>query len=639
MADDESFHVDSTKQPVAVAFQNLRFQVEIPDPDAPKAGTCGSQPKITKTILHDLTGAFLPGKFTAIMGASGAGKTTMLNTVAGEAADGEIYGRILLNGREVESKVIKRWSSFVFQDDVIMTTSTVRECITLSARLRLPSSLTRAQIYKRVDQVISILHLEKCAETIVGSPQDKGGISGGERKRCAIGMELVTNPPVLFLDEPTTGLDATTSSSVLALLRRLADHGRTIVLSIHQPRFKIFEMFDTLTLLSDGNIVYHGETQQVVPYFRSIGYSCSDFNNPADYILDVVSGEEPKEGEKEAPTECDDQEEKKQRVKACQDNLVAQYKSSQLAASAEAAYEREAANAHLNAGNLNYRGTYAASWGHQVMTCSKRAFLNVVRNPATSVGQVLVNMIVGVVTGVIFLRVDLQTDIQRTIRDRTGALFFIAVNLMFSNMGAIEIFLKERVIFVHEKAAGYYSVSAYYVSKLLCDMIPVRVIPTAFFSVVVYFMIGLQQTPEKFFWFLLTAELQNVCAASVCFLFSSLISVFAVANLAVTMYYVLMMILSGLLVSVNAWPDGTRWIGYLSFTKYSYELFVENEFTGLTFDCAGNGDPCTGEEVLAPNILNVPTGNRGIKVMALCIYIAGMLILGYLALVRLKKRS
>lgn len=171
-------------------------------------------------------------------------------------------------------------------------------------------------------------------------------------------------------------------------------------------------------------------------------------------------------------------------------------------------------------------------------------------------------------------------------------------------------------------------------------MFPVRVVPTAFFSVVVYFMAGFQRTPEKFFWFLLIAELQGMCAAAVCFLCSSLISIFAVANLTVTMIYVIMMIFSGLLVSINAWPDSSRWLGNISFTKYSYELFVENEFRGLIIPCKNPGDPCFGEEVLTSKFLDIPaTGEMWKKAVALAVYTLGLLVLGYLALVRLKKRS
>ena len=137
------------------------------------------------------------------MGASGAGKTTLLNVLAGEAKSGELSGKISVNGQEIYGKEMTKISGFVFQDDVILATQTVREAIRMSALLRLPKTVSVEEKNERVEKVISILNLQKCADTIVGDEQTKG-VSGGERKRTAMAMELVTNPAILFLDEPTS---------------------------------------------------------------------------------------------------------------------------------------------------------------------------------------------------------------------------------------------------------------------------------------------------------------------------------------------------------------------------------------------------------------------------------------------------
>eukprot|EP00284_Hemiselmis_tepida_P012249 CAMPEP_0174917844 /NCGR_PEP_ID=MMETSP1355-20121228/2719_1 /TAXON_ID=464990 /ORGANISM="Hemiselmis tepida, Strain CCMP443" /LENGTH=719 /DNA_ID=CAMNT_0016162981 /DNA_START=34 /DNA_END=2193 /DNA_ORIENTATION=- len=615
----------------SIGFHNVTYTVKVKDPDTKKM--------IDRNILTNCTGSIQPGTLNAIMGASGGGKTSLLDVLADRKDAGTVQGTILVDGAPRDSESFKHNSGYVVQDDIVMGTLTVRENLMFSAELRLPGTISYDEKQRRVQNVIDELGLNKVAESKVGNEFIRG-ISGGERKRVNIGMELITSPSVLFLDEPTTGLDATTSSQVLALLKRLARHGRTIILSIHQPRFKIFDMFDTLTLLSDGNFVYHGPASGVIPYFDSVGFPCGEHNNPADYILDVVSGGEAPQGEKDAPMDCEDVSERRRRTRALQERLWAQYQQSPFGRKAYANFEHERTNRHQHVSRNDFKGTYAASWLTQVAVTSKRAFKNVVRNPATSIGQVMVNIFVGVLVGCIFYRLDEQQDVQRIVRDRTGFLFFVSINLMFSNMSALEIFLKERVIFMHEKASGYYRVSAYFVSKLICDMVPVRILPTAVFCCVVYFMAGMQRDAGKFGWFLLTAELQSMCAASVCFLFSSLISVFAIANLSVTLFYVLMMIFSGLLVSINSWPDSSRWVGYLSFTKYSYELFVENEFMGLSIPCKNPGEPCTGEEVLAKDVLDVPDlGEKWKKIIALLIYTLGLLTLGYLALLRLKKRN
>ncbi|XP_053477435.1 broad substrate specificity ATP-binding cassette transporter ABCG2-like [Ictalurus furcatus] len=117
------------------------------------------------------------------------------------------------------------------------------------------------------------------------------GISGGERKRTSIGMEMIIDPSVLFLDEPTTGLDASTANSVLLLLKRMANNGHTIIMSIHQPRYSIYQLFDNLTLLVSGKQVYHGPAHNALDYFANIGYKCETHNNPADFFLDVINGD------------------------------------------------------------------------------------------------------------------------------------------------------------------------------------------------------------------------------------------------------------------------------------------------------------------------------------------------------------
>jgi ATP-binding cassette subfamily G (WHITE) protein 1 len=178
----------------------------IDDPDAKdKKGFCQSAPKIQKTIIHGISGAFLKGKLTAIMGASGAGKTTMLKAIAGQAAGGQITGNILINGIGMDTDTMSEHIGFVFQDDVILETMTIREAITMSAMLRLPGTMDQKEKLDHVEQAIEMLHLKHCADSCIGSSSDKGGVSGGERKRCSIGMELVVNPSILYLDEPTTG--------------------------------------------------------------------------------------------------------------------------------------------------------------------------------------------------------------------------------------------------------------------------------------------------------------------------------------------------------------------------------------------------------------------------------------------------
>nr|QHX41460.1 ATP-binding cassette sub-family G member 2 [Halisarca dujardinii] len=206
----------------------------------------------------------------AIMGPTGGGKTSLLDILAGrKSSKRAISGEVLLDGHKLP-KNYKCSSGYVVQDDVVMGTLTVRENLSFSAALRLPSRYSFKQRREAVTTVIDELSLQDCADTKVGTEFIRG-VSGGERKRTNIGMELIISPDVLYLDEPTTGLDASTATSVVQLLKTLSERGRTIILSIHQPRYSIFKLFDSVTLLSKGNLVYHGHSARVLEFFASKG--------------------------------------------------------------------------------------------------------------------------------------------------------------------------------------------------------------------------------------------------------------------------------------------------------------------------------------------------------------------------------
>lgn len=179
-------------------------------------------------------------------------------------------GSIRVNGAEKETiRNFSSHSAYVQQDDILFQTMTVRECLEFAAKLKLPG--TEAQKIARVNELILELKLSKCQHTQIGGPLVKG-VSGGERKRTSIGVELITDPSLIFLDEPTTGLDSFTATSVMETLRELAlKDGRTVISTIHQPNSDIYEMFDRLMLLARGKIIYLNEARLAVDYFSGIG--------------------------------------------------------------------------------------------------------------------------------------------------------------------------------------------------------------------------------------------------------------------------------------------------------------------------------------------------------------------------------
>uniref|UniRef100_A0A667ZXQ8 Broad substrate specificity ATP-binding cassette transporter ABCG2 n=1 Tax=Myripristis murdjan TaxID=586833 RepID=A0A667ZXQ8_9TELE len=497
-------------------------------------------------LFRSFVGIMRPG-LNAILGPTGSGKSSFLDVLAARKDPSGLSGEVLIDGAP-QPPNFKCLSGYVVQDDVVMGTLTVRENLRFSAALRLPSSVPQREKEARVNHLIRELGLTKVADSKVGTQMIRG-ISGGERKRTNIGMELIIDPSVLFLDEPTTGLDASTANSVLLLLKRMASHGRTIIMSIHQPRYSIYRLFDTLTLLVSGKMVYHGPAPNALDYFANIGYACEPHNNPADFFLDVINGDSTA-----TPMTKMHSSEGKGMFKLKKNECISRPKSRTI--------------------------TYNSSFFHQLRWVLKRTFQNLMLNPQTSVAQVGVNIFLALIVGAIFFGVK---DDQSGIQNRMGALFFITTNQCFSTVSAAELFITERKLFVHEYISGYYRVSVYFLSKILSDIITLRTIPAIIFSCIVYFMIGLKSTVSAFFIFTLTVTLVAYTATAMTMAISADQSVVALANIFMTITFVFMMIFSGLLVNLPSIMDWLAWLKYFSIPRYGLAALKINEFVGLKF--------------------------------------------------------
>ncbi len=254
----------------------------------------GTKPA-TKTLLNPITAKFEAGKLNVIIGPSGSGKTSLLNSLANRQHDtlATKYNRtgiMLYNGASPSEDVVRSVSSYVCQDDdALLPTLTVRETLHFAACLRLPTWMAEEDKIQRAEIVLQQLGLKDCANTIVGNELIKG-ISGGEKRRVSIATQILTNPRVLLLDEPTSGLDSFTAASIMEVLSRLANEGRTIILTLHQPGSHLFHRFNNILLLARGGFsVFFGTGVEMLPYFSSLGFLCSESTNPTDFALDLIS--------------------------------------------------------------------------------------------------------------------------------------------------------------------------------------------------------------------------------------------------------------------------------------------------------------------------------------------------------------
>ncbi|NXS11245.1 ABCG2 protein, partial [Neodrepanis coruscans] len=568
-----------------VSFHNIQYSIK------QSSGFLCKRKIVEKKILHNVYGIMKPG-LNAILGPTGSGKSSLLDVLAARKDPAGLSGEVLIDGIP-QPPNFKCISGYVVQDDVVMGTMTVRENLQFSAALRLPSSISIKEKEERVTQIINELGLSKVADAKVGTELIRG-VSGGERKRTNIGMELITEPPVLFLDEPTTGLDASTANAVLILLKKLSRRGRTIIFSIHQPRYSIFKLFDSLTLLATGKVLYHGPAKQALEYFSSIGYECEPFNNPADFFLDVINGDSTAVAASKEDHRPEDKGKADNVDSSVVDVLHQKYLSSSLYQSTKEALSKVelGRGSKRRVSKQEHEITYANGFLTQLYWVSKRSLKNLIRNPQASIAQIAVTIILALVVGAIFFGVKLD---RSGIQNRVGSLFFVTTNQCFSSVSAIELFIRDKKLFVHQYTSGYYRVSAYFLALMIGDLLPMRTAPAIIFSCISYWMIGYQAVAGRFFFFMLTLVLVSYTATAMSLAISAGMDVVAVANLLITICFVLMLIFSGLLVNLPSVMGWLNWLKYFSIPRYGLTVNLHHGNANL---CPMLFCRCSGEAYL-----------------------------------------
>uniref|UniRef100_A0A8C3YLG7 ABC-type xenobiotic transporter n=1 Tax=Catagonus wagneri TaxID=51154 RepID=A0A8C3YLG7_9CETA len=511
-----------------LSFHNICYRVKV------KSGFLLCRKTVEKEILTNINGIMKPG-LNAILGPTGGGKSSVL---AARKDPHGLSGDVLINGAPRPAN-FKCNSGYVVQDDVVMGTLTVRENLQFSAALRLPTTMTNQEKNERINMVIQELGLDKVADSKVGT-QFIRGVSGGERKRTSIAMELITDPSILFLDEPTTGLDSSTANAVLLLLKRMSKQGRTIIFSIHQPRYSIFKLFDSLTLLASGKLMFHGPAQEALGYFASVGYHCEPYNNPADFFLDIINGDssavvmnrEDKDDEAKGTAEPSEKD------APLIEKFAEFYTNSSFFKDTKVELDQFSGGQKKKKSLAYKEVTYTTSFCHQLRWISRRSFKNLLGNPQASIAQIIVTIILGLVIGAIFY--DLKDD-PSGIQNRAGVLFFLTTNQCFTSVSAVELLVVEKKLFIHEYISGYYRVSSYFFGKLLSDLLPMRMLPSIIFTCITYFLLGLKPVVESFFIMMFTLMMVAYSSSSMALAIAAGQSVVSIATLLMTISFVFMM--------------------------------------------------------------------------------------------------
>ncbi|KAI0486722.1 P-loop containing nucleoside triphosphate hydrolase protein [Xylaria cf. heliscus] len=524
-----------------------------------------------KVLLHSVDASCKPGTLTAILGGSGSGKTTLLNTIAERGFSTKLSktGTTRFNGLE---SVHSARHAYVMQQDVLLPTLTVRETLRYAADLRLPPPTTGSQRAHIVEEVILELGLKDCADTRIGGGNGHHrGCSGGEKRRTSIGVQLLANPSVLFLDEPTTGLDATSAYQLIRTLKDLARKGRTIITTLHCPRSEIWDLIDNLVLLSRGGPVYSGPSRDCIPWFSSLGYEIPPFVNPAEFTIDhaAIDNRTP-ELEEESTARVE-------RLKAAW-----------------------AENSRKVMENLSLENTYRhdsmltpkrnqsrAGFIRQLRVLTDRTFKVTYRDPMGMAGSLLEAIFMAVITGYIFY--NLSRD-QSGIRSRQGALY-ISIALQGYLFLTFEIYRMSLDIptFDREKGEGCVTALPFILSRRIARLFTEDLPIPFLYSVIFYFLAGFDLNVSKFFTFfaiLLLNHYISVTLASACI---AAVRHFPGASLIANLAYTLQSLACGYFIQSNTIPVYVRWTKYITYSYYAFGALCSNEFEGSFYDCPFEG--------------------------------------------------
>ncbi|XP_071709149.1 pleiotropic drug resistance protein 1-like isoform X3 [Rutidosis leptorrhynchoides] len=556
--------------PLSIAFDEIRYAVDMPQEMKAEGVT-----EDRLELLKGISGAFRPGVLTALMGISGAGKTTLMDVLAGRKTGGYIEGSITISGYPKKQETFARVAGYCEQTDIHSPHVTVFESLQYSAWLRLPPEVDSATREMFVEEVMQLVELVPLREALVGLP-GVNGLSTEQRKRLTIAVELVANPSIIFMDEPTSGLDARAAAIVMRTVRNTVDTGRTVVCTIHQPSIDIFDAFDELFLLKrGGEEIYVGplgrHSYHLIKYFEEIDgvRKIKDGYNPATWMLEVTSAAQ------EATLGI---------------NFAEAYKNSEL-------YKRnkdlikENSKPIPGSSDIQFRTQYSQSFWAQCMACLWKQHWSYWRNPPYTAVRFLFTTFIALMFGTIFWDMGSkrrnQQDLFNAMGSMYAAILFIGVQNATSVQPVVSI---ERTVFYRERAAGMYSALPYAFGQVMIE-IPYIFVQTIVYGLIVYSMIGFEWTVVKFLWYLFFMYFTFLY-----FTFYGMMTVAVTPNhnfaaIISSAFYAIWNLFSGFIVPRTRIPIWWRWYYYICPTAWTLYGLVTSQFGDIT------GKLDTGETV------------------------------------------
>ncbi|XP_008775866.2 pleiotropic drug resistance protein TUR2-like isoform X1 [Phoenix dactylifera] len=467
--------------PLSLTFDDVKYSVDMPQEMKAQGVT-----EDRLELLKGVSGAFRPGVLTALMGVSGAGKTTLMDVLAGRKTGGYIEGSIKISGYPKKQETFARISGYCEQNDIHSPHVTIYESLVYSAWLRLPPEVDSSRRKMFIEEVMELVELTPLRKAMVGLP-GVNGLSTEQRKRLTIAVELVANPSIIFMDEPTSGLDARAAAIVMRTVRNTVDTGRTVVCTIHQPSIDIFEAFDELFLMKrGGEEIYVGplghNSCELIKYFEGISgvAKIKDGYNPATWMLEVTSMA---------------QEE------ILGVNFVEVYKNSDLFRRNKALIQ-ELSTPPPGSKDLYFPAQYAQPSLIQCIACFWKQYKSYWRNPSYNAIRLFFTTVIALMFGTIFWRLGSKTTTQQDLFNATGSMYCAVMFIGIQNSQTVQPIVDvERTVFYREKAAGMYSALPYAFAQVAIE-IPYTFLQTVVYGLLVYSMINFDWTAAKFMWYI-----------------------------------------------------------------------------------------------------------------------------------------
>ncbi|OQU87144.1 hypothetical protein SORBI_3003G215300 [Sorghum bicolor] len=543
--------------PLSLTFSNIKYFVDMPQ-EMKTHGVVGDRLELLKGI----SGSFRPGVLTALMGVSGAGKTTLMDVLAGRKTSGYIEGNISISGYPKKQETFARVSGYCEQNDIHSPHVTVYESLVFSAWLRLPTDVDSNTRKMFIEEVMELVELKPLRNALVGLP-GVNGLSTEQRKRLTIAVELVANPSIIFMDEPTSGLDARAAAIVMRTVRNIVDTGRTIVCTIHQPSIDIFEAFDELFLMKrGGEEIYVGplghHSSELIKYFEGIEgvKKIEDGYNPATWMLEVTAVSQ----EQILGVDFSDL-----------------YKKSELYQRNRALIQ-ELSEPPAGSSDLHFHSQYAQSFFMQCLACLWKQNLSYWRNPAYNAVRLFFTTVIALMFGTIFWdlggKMGQPQDLFNAMGSMYAAVMFIGVLNSTSVQPVVSV---ERTVFYRERAAGMYSALPYAFGQVSIEL-PYILVQAIVYGIIVYSMIGFEWTVAKLFWYLFFMYFTFLYFTFYGMMAVGLTPSYHVAAIVSTLFYGIWNLFSGFLIPLPKVPIWWKWYCWACPVAWSLYGLVVSQF-------------------------------------------------------------